>query len=313
MDETVNLDIPLYKGDQPRSDYIGAIVGAAMLDAAGVDIDGLISGVSILIVGSGFDYPIDERQAPVTSQGSDSLPRRKLLISAHEFRSADEWVAEEGAATPNGEPREKCSRRAVGRLETPKNIRAPGQVPQVSRRRRSTRYSELMLMQLAPEAGEAPTRSRPRQRCERRANRVTSSACREVAVFAKTAFRRLRAVSRAMPKASVMSSSAAPVASVVARRASAGVRPNICARRASGGTGRAVTSVMVRKRGGAGEGVREARADRQRLDEQRTTSWARDDRLARGDGVFTRRPKCRMRSRAATAMPRERVSPYMPN
>jgi hypothetical protein len=116
-----------------------------------------------------------------------------------------------------------------------------------------------------------------------------------------------------MPKASVMSSSAAPVASVVARRASAGVRPNICARRASGGTGRAVTSVMVRKRGGAGEGVREARADRQRLDEQRTTSWARDDRLARGDGVFTRRPKCRMRSRAATAMPRERVSPYMPN
>lgn len=91
MDETVNPDIPVYKGDQPRSDYIGAIVGAAMLEAAGVDVDGLISGVSILIVFSGFDSPIDERGAPVTSQGSNSLPRHKLLISAHELRSAEEW------------------------------------------------------------------------------------------------------------------------------------------------------------------------------------------------------------------------------
>ncbi|TDX60908.1 hypothetical protein EDE12_11720 [Methylosinus sp. sav-2] len=50
---------------------------------AGVDIDGLISGVPILMVGSGADSPVDGRRTPVTSQG--------YLISAQEFRSADEW------------------------------------------------------------------------------------------------------------------------------------------------------------------------------------------------------------------------------
>ncbi|WP_400765427.1 hypothetical protein [Methylosinus sporium] len=33
----------------------------------------------------------NREQAPVTSRGSDSLPRRKLLISAQEFRSAEKW------------------------------------------------------------------------------------------------------------------------------------------------------------------------------------------------------------------------------